>query len=124
MSLKLKQRRLALQSLLTVYGLNRITITKIIGVLKLHPLTSFHNLYKKRYFLNLALSKLKILFQLRHHVFKRILLTIKNLTYRGIRHLQHLPVRGQRTHTNAGGQKRLHKNGRYFPYAILKKEGL
>lgn len=41
--------------------------------------------------------------QLKHNVDK--LLTLK--TFRGIRHRQGLPVRGQRTHTNARTQKRL-----------------
>lgn len=41
--------------------------------------------------------------------------------YRGQRHLENLPVRGQRTHTNARTQKKLNR-ARFLKHLVEKKE--
>lgn len=50
-------------------------------------------------------------FELKNSIIANIkkLVTIKS--YRGFRHIAHLPVRGQRTHSNAHTAKRLNRSG-------------
>lgn len=51
-----------------------------------------------------------------------MLLKIKNRTYVGLRYLQHLPTRGQRTHANAKTPKKLHAKHQQYPFPILPKK--
>jgi len=115
---KLKRRKYARQALVSFYGINTCTANKIIGVLGFHPQTRDFNLliYRNRDRVRYLLASLRIDFRLRLIVFSRICLLIFTGTLRGIRHLQGLPCRGQRTHANGRTPRRLKKAVRNFPF--------
>jgi ribosomal protein S13 len=60
---------------------------------------------KTENFLNLLLIEN----QLKKKQFEYLNILYKNNSYRGLRHKRNLPVRGQRTHTNAQTQKKIAK---------------
>jgi len=115
---KLKRRKFARQALLSLYGINTCTANKIIGILAFHPLSLDYNLliHRNRDRVRHLLSSLRIDFRLRLIVFSRICLLIFTGTLRGVRHLQGLPCRGQRTHANGRTPKRLKKMFKNFPF--------
>jgi len=116
---KLREKKTARQSLLTLYGINRITAEKIIGLLSLHPRAKYKNLLRNRDFFYFLLVGLKVEYKLRAHVMARILLLLIYYTYRGLRHAQKLPTRGQRTHANAKTQQRLALAGKALPFKLI-----
>jgi len=120
---KLKRRKYAHQALLSLYGINKCTANKIIGVLRWHPQTADYNLLitRNRDTVRRLLVSLRIDFRLRIIVFSRICLQIFLGTYRGLRHLQGLPCRGQRTHANGRTPKRLKLQGKNFPFNFKKR---
>jgi small subunit ribosomal protein S13 len=99
-----------LTGLKKVYGLNNSTILKICKSLGFNSTIFFNKLSQKH--INLILqwiSKNNIILNddLKKNIEdnKNSLINIK--LYRGIRHKEGLPTRGQRTHTNSKTQKRL-----------------
>lgn len=120
---KLSIKKYAHQTLKKVYGLNHQTIKKIIGILALKPNAMGSNLIKKNLFnqTNEIFNSLRIEFRLRLIIFSRIVLLIYTRTYRGLRHMQGLPSRGQRTHANAKTPKRLKSLGKNFPFKFKRK---
>ena len=62
--------------------------------------------------LNKALTHYKQGIRLQREVINNISVLKEIKTYRGIRHSYFLPVRGQRTHTNAGTQKNKKKKNK------------
>ena len=76
------------------YGLN-IKNTQL--VLNVKQKEQFQNILKKGLFGKLLKESVK----------NKIDFSIKNKTFRGMRHKQKYPVRGQRTHTNAKTRKRV-----------------
>src|SRR6478609_2868648 len=103
-------------ALKTCYGLNITSSKKILsklGINKNNNLTKNINLAQEVKHLDLNITKLtefcfniKVFSVLKHFYNLSLKLIKSNKSYKGLRHLQCLPVRGQRTHTNAKTQKR------------------
>jgi len=118
--IKIPSKKYAKQSLLTLYGINHSTANKIIGIFRLHPRALDTYLRRKRLasLINDTLTSLRINFRLRLIIFSRICLLIATSTYRGLRMLQGLPTRGQRTHANGKTLKKLKISGKFFPFKV------
>lgn len=90
-----------------IFGIGRTTAKKIIETVGVNPLTRVRNLTEDE------VSRLRETIERRHKVEgdlrREITQNIKRLIeincYRGIRHRRGLPVRGQRTKTNARTRK-------------------
>ncbi len=102
-----------------IYGVGRVTASKILDELSIDPSTKAKDLLdadvnRIREFIE---RDLRVEGDLR----RQTSLNIKRLmdlgTYRGLRHRKGLPVRGQRTHTNA----RTRKGPRRAAIAMVKK---
>lgn len=99
-------------ALTSIYGIGRSTSKKILGLAELNKDTRVKNLNEEevRRIRNVIDQSCKVEGELR----KEVAFNIKRLmdigSYRGLRHRRSLPVRGQRTHTNARtrrGKKRI-----------------
>ena len=91
-----------------VYGIGRTTSDRIIGRSGLDPLKRVRDLtIDEENAIREAIADLGLI--LEGDLRKEVTLNIKRLVeincYRGIRHRRGLPVRGQRTHTNARTRK-------------------
>lgn len=113
MAVFLKKRKSAVQAFNTVYGINNPTARKLVSVACLHPRAAFNKLKPKFSIINPVLAKMPLGFEKKRHTMINILVKEKNGTYQGSRTIQHLPVRGQRTHTNAKSVRRQHASGLY-----------
>jgi len=85
-----------------IYGIGRATSNKILEVTGINPDTRVRDLTEAQaQMLREQVGKLTVEGELR----REVQLNIKRLqeigAYRGMRHRRHLPVRGQRTRTNA-----------------------
>jgi len=116
-------KKYAYQTLKKIYGINKNTINKIIGILALKPNTGGIKLTKQSIInkLNVFIPYLRIEFKLRLIIFSRIILLIYNKSYKGMRHIQGLPCRGQRTHANGKTPKNLKITGKNLPFKIKRK---
>jgi small subunit ribosomal protein S13 len=117
---KIPSKKYAKQSLMSLYGVSNCTANKMLGILRLHPnaLDSFMRRKQLEDIANTFLSSMKINFRLRLIIFSRLCLLITINSYRGLRMLQGLPTRGQRTHANAKSLSTLRKSGKFFPFKI------
>ena len=93
-------------SLTYIYGIGRTTAVKICEAAKVDPQIRVKDLSDEQMnAIRTEVSKLKVEGDLR----REVALNIKRLTeigcYRGIRHKKGLPVRGQKTKTNARTRK-------------------
>jgi small subunit ribosomal protein S13 len=124
MYFKITPRKYTKQSIRLNYGISHCTANKIMGIFKLHPNAPFKQLRSKRfqYYVDSTFPKLRIGFRLRLIVFSRMCLLISIDSYRGLRMLQGLPTRGQRTHANGKTPKALHKQLKFFPFLLLFKK--
>ena len=94
-------------SLTYVYGIGLPTSQKILAQTNINPDTRVRDLTEEQ------VNRLRELIDRRYKVEgdlrREVALNIKRLTeigsYRGLRHRRNLPVRGQRTHTNARTRK-------------------
>jgi len=105
-------------SLTYIFGIGRTTAEKILDALKINWSTKTKDLtedevVKIREYIE---NNLKIEGDLRREVSQNIKRLIEINSYRGIMHKRGLPVRGQRTHTNARTRK-----GRKHSVGIRKK---
>lgn len=90
-----------------IYGIGPTLSRRIVGEVGLDPMTRVHRLT------DLEVARIREVIQTGYRVEgelrKEIGMNIKRLvdlgTYRGLRHRRGLPVRGQRTHTNARTRK-------------------
>jgi len=94
-------------SLTYIFGIGRTTACKILDDLKIEKTTKAKDLTEEeivriREYIE---SKLTIEGDLRREVSQSIKRLIEINSYRGIMHKRGLPVRGQRTHTNARTRK-------------------
>jgi small subunit ribosomal protein S13 len=94
-------------SLTYIFGIGRSTADKILKDLKIEPSTKTKDLTEEeiariREYIE---NNLKIEGDLRREVNQNIKRLIEINSYRGIMHKRGLPVRGQRTHTNARTRK-------------------
>jgi len=116
-----KRKKSSYQVLKSLYGLNTCTVNKIVGLLGLHPQSKNKYFFSTRQRNKTAeiLASLRIGFRLRLIIFSRILLQCHLKTYRGIRHIDSLPCRGQRTHANAKTPARLKLQGKHIPFKLI-----
>jgi small subunit ribosomal protein S13 len=94
-------------SLTYVYGVGRITATKVCEELRLDPAMQARDLTEEQ-LTNLA-THLEKVYVIEGSLRRQTAAAIARLrdigSYRGLRHRRGLPVRGQRTRTNARGRK-------------------
>lgn len=102
-----KEKRFVI-SLTYIYGIGRTTAHKICKKLKIDLNTRTHQMTEEK------LAQVRSLIEKEHPILegdlrRKISSSIKRLIdigcYKGIRHVKKLPVRGQRTHTNAKTRK-------------------
>lgn len=116
-----KEKRVEI-ALTYIYGIGRSLSNRILKIAKINPDTKAKDLSDEE------VSRLSAIIQKEHRVEgdlrREISQNIKRLidigSYRGFRHRRNLPVRGQRTHTNARtrkGPKRLVSMKRTKPMA-------
>ncbi len=101
-----------------IFGIGRSLAKKILSDLNINETTKTKDLteeeiVKIREYID---SKLKVEGDLKREITQNIKRLIEINSYRGIRHKRGLPVRGQRTHTNARTRK-----GRRKPEGIKSK---
>lgn len=94
-------------SLTYIFGIGRTTAYKILDELKIDRSTKTKDLTEEEVvrIRDYIESNLKIEGDLRREVSQNIKRLIEINSYRGIMHKRGLPVRGQRTHTNARTRK-------------------
>nr|BBH43085.1 ribosomal protein S13 [Spumella sp. NIES-1846] len=113
LGVNLKNNKQIWIALTQIFGIGKTTSLKILKTLKINSTLKVEVLSIKNY-----LSLVKFLetknYILEGNLKRLIYLHIQNLidikSYRGIRHEKNLPVRGQRTRTNAKTQKKLRKS--------------
>jgi len=90
-----------------IYGINFSTITQICIYFNIKPTLQINELtIKQTQLLKKYIEKTFLIEQkLKQQTYSNILRLINNRSYRGFRHLHNLPVRGQRTHSNAQTQR-------------------
>jgi len=102
-----KEKRFVI-SLTYIYGIGRVTAEKICHKLKINAALRTHQVSEEK------LAQVRALLEkeyptLEGDLRRKVGANIKRLIdigcYRGIRHVKKLPVRGQRTHTNAKTRK-------------------
>ena len=95
-------------SLTYIYGIGRTTAEKICEKLKINTSLRTHQVTEEK------MAQVRSLIEKEHPVLegdlrRKLASSVKRLVdigcYRGIRHIKKLPVRGQRTHTNARTRK-------------------
>lgn len=120
---KINTNKYVYQSMMQVYGINKSTCHKMLGVLAVRKNSPNGSLIKGRVKNKLIpiLPLLNIRFKLKLITFSRIVLLIYRKTYRGMRHIQGLPTRGQRTKANGKTPKNLKATGKNLPFKLKKK---
>ena len=103
----LPQQKRAIISLTYIYGIGRTTAAKIIAEAGIDPVTRTRDLTEEqtRKIRDIIDAKYKTEGDLRREVTMNIKRLMDLGCYRGLRHRKGLPVRGQRTHTNARTRK-------------------
>lgn len=106
-------------ALTTIYGIGRRLAQKICEELKLNPSTKAKDLTDQE--VNRIRELIEKEYQVEGDLRRSVSMNVKRLmdlsAYRGLRHRKGLPVRGQRTHTNA----RTRKGPRRHAIALVKK---
>ncbi len=101
-----------------LYGVGRSNVVEILKKAQIDGATQVKNLSEdeqKR--ITNALDKIKVEGDLRSEVYANIRILKESGTYRGMRHSHNLPVRGQRTRSNART-----KRGKRVTIGAIKKE--
>jgi small subunit ribosomal protein S13 len=90
-----------------IYGIGRTTARAIVDEVGLDPMTRVHRLtdHEVARLREVIQSKYQVEGELRKETAMNIKRLIDLGAYRGLRHRRGLPVRGQRTHTNARTRK-------------------
>lgn len=94
-------------ALTSIYGIGQTTAKKIVAEAQIDPMIrtfqlSDHEVARLR---EVITADYRVEGELRKEVAMNIKRLIDLGSYRGLRHRRHLPVRGQRTHTNARTRK-------------------
>ena len=94
-------------SLTYIFGIGRSTAQKILSELGIEPQRKTSDLTEEEFIKirEYIDTNIKVEGDLRREVSQNIKRLIDINSYRGIRHKRSLPVRGQRTHTNARTRK-------------------
>lgn len=115
-----KEKRIEI-ALTYLYGVGRTQSNKILKEAQIDPNIRAKDLNEEqisRITMSIQKSNLKIEGDLRRSVSQNIRRLIDIASWRGLRHRRGLPVRGQRTRTNARTRKGPRKGG----MAVIKKE--
>lgn len=92
--------------LTSIYGIGSSRARKICSAAKVNPATKGKDLSESELEnLRLEIAKVRVEGDLRREVSMNVKRLIELGTYRGLRHRKGLPVRGQRTRTNARTRK-------------------
>jgi small subunit ribosomal protein S13 len=114
-----KEKRVDI-GLTAIYGIGRSNVAKILRSAKIDPAIRVKNLNDEEI---ARIQKVISQFPIEGTLRRQIAETIKRLksigTYRGLRHKQNLPVRGQRTRSNART-----KRGRRATVGAMRKKDL
>jgi small subunit ribosomal protein S13 len=96
-------------ALTILYGIGMATAKKLCAELGFSPRLYVRDLTETQQYLLIRLikQKLRIENSLKDFVKNRIQLLIEKESYRGFRHRNRLPVRGQRSHSNAKTAKKI-----------------
>lgn len=104
--INIPDRKHAWVSLTAIYGIGRSTAFRICSVLGIDPNVPVKNLIESDLErLRAEVTKYAVEGDLRREVSMNIKRLMDLGCYRGLRHRRGLPVRGQRTHTNARTRK-------------------
>ena len=100
-----------LYSLITLYGINKVQSKKICKNIGINPQITLNKLKNNHVnqLINYINKNLKVEQFLKKLKNDRLTMLLEIKSNRGIRQSQGLPVRGQRTHTNAKTSKKLKK---------------
>lgn len=120
MLIKLPVKKYAIQSIRSIYGINTSIAKKIVAIFGLHPQSS-GKIKKRAEFVNDVLNPLRTGFRLKLVIFSRVCILLATNSYKGLRMLQGLPTKGQRTHANGKSLRNLQKAGKFFPFKITKR---
>lgn len=105
-------------ALTRIYGIGRSNVNQVLESVKIDPSIRTKNLTDKDITkLQKAIEKYKIEGDLRREVQENIKRMKRIKSYRGLRHLKNLPVRGQRTRSNART-----KRGKRITIGAMRKE--
>ena len=106
MGVDIPNNKQVMYSLQYIYGIGKSTANKICLEAKVNPMTKVSNLTEKEFVaIRESIAKYTIEGDLRRDVAMNIKQLMEIGCYRGIRHKKNLPVRGQRTRTNARTRK-------------------
>ena len=106
MGVDIPNNKQVMYSLQYIYGIGKSTASKICQEAKVNPMTKVSSLTEKEFVaIREATAKYTIEGDLRRDVAMNIKQLMEIGCYRGIRHKKNLPVRGQRTRTNARTRK-------------------
>lgn len=101
-----------------IHGIGLTTAKTIVGKLEINPFTKAKDLTEEQ--VKAIRDEIQESHLVEGELRKKVAMDIKRLTdlgcYRGVRHRKRLPVRGQRTHTNARTRR-----GKAIPIAGKKK---
>lgn len=101
-----------------IHGIGLTTAKAIVGKLEINPFTKAKDLTEDQ--VKAIRDEIQESHLVEGELRKKVAMDIKRLTdlgcYRGVRHRKRLPVRGQRTHTNARTRR-----GKAIPIAGKKK---
>lgn len=101
-----------------IYGIGRANVKAVLEEAKIAPEKRSHTLTEEELTrIQKALSTIKIEGDLRGEIFEDIKRLRNISSYRGLRHARNLPVRGQRTRSNART-----KRGKRMTIGAIKKE--
>ena len=105
-------------ALTKIYGIGRSNVNQVLKSVKIDPSIRTKNLTDKDVTkLQKAIEKYKIEGDLRREVQENIKRMKRIKSYRGLRHLKNLPVKGQRTRSNART-----KRGKRITIGAMRKE--
>ena len=111
LGINLPDKKLVHIALQSIYGIGKTTSLSLCHSLEIHPLCRLKDLPEQKVtLLSQRLNAMPIDTVIKKQVSQRIQELYDIGTWRGKRHAQGFPVKGQRTHTNASTAKRL--NGR------------
>ena len=105
----LKEKSNVRKELTKIYGINNFLSNQICDYLGFSKLLKIKDLTQteKNLITKLVLNNYSITEKLKQDVKNSITHLVSISSYRGIRHIKKLPLRGQRTHTNAKSCKKI-----------------
>ena len=108
----LNPKKKILYNLCIIFGINKTSSLQICYNVQINPILKWNEIddQKRQMLLNILEKNMKNYKNIKKIQRKNILKIIKNGSVKGFRHKNNLPVRGQRTHSNAKTVKRFKNN--------------